>query len=102
MTEPNSETKTAHSDPKDRFNRVYINLRTVLDALEAMSLRYCLEEHNVTTRTDRAHELIELIKPVVEEIQEMRRKTGLSGCGEGYNNCNGVCVPYACPEDMSS
>lgn len=95
------QTDAATVVPKDAFLKPYIRLRTVIDALEATALRYCLADKKASERIRRAEELEGMIHPVVRKIAEL---SGISsemagGCGDGYNNCGGVCVPYACPED---
>ncbi len=72
----------------------YVRLRTVLDGLEIGSLQYCLDDTHPEKRTQRTEELIEILTPIVEEIQA--RITG-GVCGPGQYNCGGVCVPYKCP-----
>jgi len=93
---------TYDSDPMHHarhmsYEHKYIRLRTVLDGLEASALRYCLEEKNKGVREDRLAKIIALVKPVADEIQAMYiAPGGEDGCGEGYYNCGGICVPYQC------
>jgi len=52
----------------------YVELRTVLDALEIHALRYFLEGKNVAKRKDRAAEIIKLLKPILEKVQANSKK----------------------------
>ena len=89
--------------PEDAFRRHYIRLRTVLDGLEATALRYCLKDPDPDVRSRRAQELIDMIMPAVKEVEDISTKSmALMGCGEGYCLCNGVCVPYDCPDGGSN
>lgn len=86
-------------DPQDEFRTHYIRLRTVLDGLEATALRYCLKDGNPNERMRRIHELEDRLMPVVQEIAKLQgpEPSPEGGCGDGYVWCNGVCVPYQCP-----
>jgi hypothetical protein len=92
------------TDPKEEFRTHYIRLRTILDGLEATALRYCLADKKATVRIQRSVDLEKLLMPVVEQIQSMSVSDVAStgGCGDGYTLCNGVCVPYICPEFTES
>jgi len=52
----------------------YVELRTVLDALEIHALRYFLEGKNVAKRKDRAAEIIKALKPVLEKVHANSKK----------------------------
>jgi len=52
----------------------YVELRTVLDALEIHALRYFLEGKNVAKRKDRAAEIIKSLKPILEKVQANSKK----------------------------
>jgi|APDOM4702015191_1054821.scaffolds.fasta_scaffold00820_5 hypothetical protein len=75
----------------------YMRLRTVLDGLEITALRYCLEDESTRVRKDRAAQIVAELMPIIDDFQ--RRVTAGGGCGLGYFNCGGVCVPYKCPKD---
>ncbi|MEO8073282.1 MAG: hypothetical protein ABI686_08525 [Acidobacteriota bacterium] len=101
----NSKTKTdavgKTSRPKNSsdFSKTYIELRTMLDALEVTALRYCLWEEDESVRTKRAEEMTKSLKPIVQKYQaELRMGGGDTGvCNDGFFCCNGVCVPFPCP-----
>jgi hypothetical protein len=82
------------------YQSAYIRLRTVLDALEIGALQYCLKDTNEQKRIKRADELVGLLMPVINAIRGKTLGPGggdPSGCGDGYYDCGGVCVPYQCP-----
>lgn len=86
-------------DPQNEFRTHYVRLRTVLDGIEATALRYCLKEADSNERIRRIQELKEMLLPVAREIAKLSGFDPLveGGCGDGYVWCNGVCVPYQCP-----
>ena len=72
------------------FAASYIRLRTLLDALHANTLRYCIEAEGVDAK-------IERINQVEAEIRQVVKSVGGDGpCEQGYYLCDGVCVPYQC------
>jgi hypothetical protein len=93
------------------FCEKYIQLRTVLDALEMNALNFVLEDK--ATRNDRAEKIEALVKDCYDQIakyryDEMEKLKSESEvhsyqdmpempCPQGYQYCNGVCVPYNCP-----
>ncbi len=95
------------------FCEAYIRLRTVLDALEMNALNYVLED--ATARTNRAANIEallrnsykEMIKLRYDEMIKLKSESDVHAfqeipensmpCPHGYQNCNGVCVPYNCP-----
>ena len=88
--------------PEDDFRNHYIRLRTVIDSLESTALRYCLKEKDPCTRVERAQVLERIIMPAIKEIAAIsNNETALGPCGDGYCLCNGVCVPYDCPDGSS-
>jgi len=97
-TSKKSTPKPTTVKNQDDFAKVYIRLRTVLDALEIGALNLCLQEETVELRIKRAEEIEKLLLPIIKKLKD---KTILpySGCAEGYWNCGGVCVPYQCPAD---
>lgn len=93
---------TKKSTERDRkkasdFPKAYIRLRTVLDGLQLCALRYCLEEKNLQKRLKRIAEIEALLLPIIQGMQDRFIAHG-PGCGEGYFDCGGVCVPYQCPD----
>lgn len=81
----------------DDFPKVYMRLRTVLDALEIGALNRCLQEETAELRIKRAGEIEKLLLPVIKKLKDKTIQP--YGCAEGYCNCGGVCVPYQCPAD---
>ena len=95
-TDPNPKKKVKKG-PCD-YQEAYIRLRTVMDALEIAALRYCLKDGDKQKRIKRADELVQMIMPVIGTIRDNTLGPGIpAGCGDGYYECNGVCVPYQCP-----
>jgi hypothetical protein len=80
------------------FPKVYMRLRTVLDALEIGALNRCLQEETAELRIKRAQEIETLLLPVIQKIKK-DKPTRRDTCAEGYWNCGGLCVPYQCPAD---
>ena len=97
----------------NNFCKAYIQLRTVLDALEMNALNFVLEDK--ATRYDRAVHIEKLVKSCYDEmakyredemeklrsqkdVQSYQEKDGINmPCPQGYQYCDGVCVPYNCP-----
>lgn len=74
------------------FPAAYMRLRTLLDALEVNTLRYCMDGNDRDLWISR-------IESVEAELLNMiGRVNGKAPCGPGYFNCGGVCVPYPCWE----
>ena len=70
----------------------YMRLRTLLDALTVNTLRYCLDGQT-------ADEVAFRMKGVEADLMNMIEVVGgVAPCADGYFNCGGVCVPYACFE----
>jgi hypothetical protein len=91
--------KNENVTPEDDFRKHYIRLRTVIDSLESTALRYCLKGKSPKARIKRARALERIIMPAVKEIAAISEELAALGpCGDGYCLCNGVCVPYDCPE----
>ena len=74
----------------------YVRLRTILDSLQDGSIRYYLEFQDSAEGNKRFGELESRLMPIIKWLWE---GAGAIGCPPGYSNCNGVCVPYACPPD---
>ena len=108
------EKNNAPNSPADKASEEYltqyVRLRTVLDSLESMSLRYSLSGSSESERIKRFKKLERILKPALKEINELTvpkpKKTAKmivapadsnNNCPPGYCNCNGVCVPYDCP-----
>ena len=87
-------TTTTKSDGD--FMAVYARLRTVLDGLEINALRYCLSATGDDERIQRAEEIEKEVMPLVQRFQTKPGTTPGEGCPDGYFDCGGVCVPYAC------
>jgi len=86
----------------------YIDLRTLLDSLEIGSLMFYLNDKGQMSPTEKYRYLKEMLMPVVDEVWHQIRATQPGGrkkklsaeieCPPGYNACDGVCVPYNCPD----
>jgi hypothetical protein len=74
----------------EEFSDSYIRLRTLLDSLQANSLRYVMKAESTDERLDRIGRLEGEIRSLVKEIG------GEGPCADGYYLCYGVCVPYQC------
>lgn len=85
---------TATTKSEIDFMAAYARLRTVLDGLEINALRYCLSAPGDDERAQRAAEIEKEVMPLVKRFQA--KTPGEEGCPDGYFDCNGVCVPYAC------
>ena len=70
----------------------YVRLRTLLDSLECGSIRYLLRQSE--GRGGRLDELSHRLMPIIDWVWE---KAPEIECPEGYVDCQGVCVPYPCP-----
>ena len=71
----------------------YVRLRTMLDSLEDGCLRYFLDHQDEAG--ERFAKLQKELMPVIEWV--WGDAEAAPGCPPGYNNCDGVCVPYTCP-----
>lgn len=73
----------------------YMRLRTLLDALTVNTLRFCLDGKS-------EDEVIHRMKGVEADLMNMIEIVGgVTPCADGYFNCGGVCVPYACFEKFA-
>ena len=61
----------------------YIQLRTVLDALEINALRYFLEGKTALMREDRAEKIIKGLKPVLRKIGAISKKAHATSQSSG-------------------
>jgi hypothetical protein len=73
----------------------YVRLRTILDSLEIGALRYYLDGTNEAEKARRLKEMEASFMPLIDKFFQ-RRRPGLIDCPRGYNECEGVCVPYSC------
>lgn len=108
------KTTKQTSDSKTRnYRHSYVKLRTIIDALEMGSLRYFLSGGSDEERDERAKKLIDLLRPVVKQIEDLDKGTSAvklravggdpgSECPPGYYECDGCCVPYPCPGGKGS
>ena len=87
----------------------YTDLRTLLDSLEVGALRFYLNDKGNMTPTQKYRYLKEMLMPVIDEVWHQLRATDPVGrkkklasaeieCPPGYFACDGVCVPYNCPD----
>ena len=74
----------------------YQRLRTILDSLEIAALRYYLENTDVSEKKKRFEILSAKLVPICKDLWADQLGIAASGCPDGYNNCDGVCVPYMC------
>ncbi len=94
----NEQYQTADGVASEEFYKAYARLRTVTDSLEATTLRYCFESKDAAESIQRADKVEKLLMSVLEQIPDaLPNIEAEGGCGEGYYNCGGVCVPYPCP-----
>ena len=109
------------------YKSTYIELRTLLDAIQMGSLRYCLEVKGKKARINRMNIVIDELKKIEETIRTRREEQRLAasparaaattraaeaefdggfepdpsdenGCPDGYYRCGAACVPYPCPD----
>lgn len=86
------------TNPKD-----YTNLRTLLDSLEVGALRYYLSGTGLS-QPQKLKYLKDKLVPIIDELwhQPQGIKKVIGGeCPPGYFDCDGVCVPYKCPDIIS-
>ena len=88
----------------------YVRLRTLLDSLECGAINYFLKHSE--GRGGRFDELNNMLMPLIHWVWHQDTKEPpypeggdkamageeTFGCPEGYVDCQGVCVPYPCPE----
>lgn len=82
----------------------YVRLRTLLDSLECAAIRYFLL--HAEGKGGRMKELDDMLMPVIHYVWEKNQEAypetkGMEmelRCPDGYVDCQGVCVPYPCPE----
>lgn len=85
------------------FDKDYIELRCILDALQIWALNYCLKDKELKVREERKREITSHLMPLIKKWGGGPSAASSPGeCPDGYNNCGGVCVPYGCPESSST
>jgi hypothetical protein len=72
----------------------YVKVRTLIDSLECGALRYLLREQS--GRGGRSDQLEQKLMPIIDWVWK-QGGGGEIDCPEGYVDCQGVCVPYPCP-----
>ena len=97
VTSKKTNSKKKENKSGCDYQNAYIRLRTVLDSLEITAIQYCLKDTNEQKRIKRADELVQMLLPIIQAIRGKTFGQGPQGCGEGYFDCGGVCVPYQCP-----
>ena len=78
----------------NEFQIAYMKLRTQLDALVVNTLRYCMDGED---RDDCISRMAGIEGEILSLIGQVG---GDAPCDDGYFNCGGVCVPYACVQDI--
>lgn len=95
MATNDTTQKTMTAKSSGDFQNAYIRLRTVLDSLEVLSLRYCLKDTDAALRIRRAKEIEALLMPVITKLKlQLKSK----GCPDGLFDCDGCCVSYPCAQ----
>ena len=90
--------------PKEAQTDQYVELRTLLDSLEIGALRYYLNAPSHAEQQANLKYLKTQLKPIIDHIWGKPKKQARTSksadeadpCPDGYFNCNGCCVPYAC------
>jgi hypothetical protein len=73
----------------------YTRLRTILDSLEIGAIRYFANAPTAGEKQKRTDEMTDAMMPIIQFLWS--QPGGVIECPEGYTDCNGVCVPYPCP-----
>jgi hypothetical protein len=86
---------------KHRGYTEYERLRTILDSLQIGALRYYLEDADAAERTARFEKMSKQLVPICDQFwgrEQLALSVGSTRgtCPPGYNDCDGVCVPYSC------
>ena len=82
----------------------YVRLRTLLDSLECGAIRYFLRDPD--GKGGRMNELNDMLMPIIDWVWEKGKEEYTATeslemelrCPDGYVDCQGVCVPYPCPD----
>ena len=77
----------------------YVRLRTILDSVEVGSIRYYLQYQDSPDRGKHFEKLRSVLMPVIEFVWGSDKEIT---CPDGYQFCDGVCVPYTCPREIES
>lgn len=94
---PDAYDKESYEPPSEvREHTEYERLRIILDSLEIGALRYYLDDTDGSEKTKRFEELSAQLVPICQSFWRAGLKIAPVGCPDGYNNCDGVCVPYSC------
>ena len=84
----------------------YTDLRTLLDSLEVGALRFYLSGKGMSSRQKYKY-LKEMLMPIIDEVWHQPvganhpvplNQLSEIECPPGYYACDGVCVPYNCPD----
>lgn len=89
---PKRGTQTSYTSS---YNPAYVRLRTIIDSLEIGAIRYFLDAPTTPQKEERLEELQGVLLPIIQWLWGDAPAT--IECPEGYTDCNGVCVPYPCP-----
>ena len=106
MAAKNNETArtTKMKDSRDAYQAAYIRFRTVLDSMEAITLRYSLNDPDPQERMRRMSDIEVDVMKIVKKYEKKLRSEKIQSpepsgeCPDGFINCGGCCVPYQCPE----
>jgi hypothetical protein len=90
---PSASSPKRSKDRTADYGKSYVRLRTMLDAMEIVALRYYFDAETADEKNERAAKLAELIMPMLNQF----KKGLIEECPAGLNNCGGCCVPYRCP-----
>lgn len=74
----------------------YVALRTILDSLEIGALRFYLDNTTPEEKRIRFAKLKFELVPITKRLWGGGEEKIEGDCPDGYFNCDGVCVPYAC------
>lgn len=95
-TKNTADTAPTATAAANDFPTAYIRLRTIIDSLEMTALRYFLKDTDAAKRIKRAKEIEDQLMPVIRKLEN--KSLVIPGvCPDGYETCNGCCVPYPCP-----
>jgi len=72
----------------------YVNLRTLLDSLEMAALRYFL--NRTGSQAEKFKYLNSKLRPIADELWKQAGQS--DDCPPGFFRCDGMCVPYECPD----
>lgn len=93
VSRPRRTAKPAAAGGGAGDDATYVRLRTVLDSVEIGAIRYYLMANTGAQRQQRFNELNNMFMPIVDFLWHVPDVD----CPEGYMDCQGVCVPYPCP-----